>query len=84
MKNIVVLSDGTGNGSAKRNKTNVWRLYDALDLHNDRQIAMYDDGAGSKESTLNKVIGGAFGYGLKRNVIESYKYLCRNYRAAEE
>ena len=83
MKNIVVLSDGTGNGSAKRNKTNVWRLYDALDLHDDRQIAMYDDGVGSKESTLNKIVGGAFGYGLKRNVIESYKYLCRNYRAAE-
>jgi uncharacterized protein (DUF2235 family) len=82
MKNIVLLSDGTGNGSAKKNKTNVWRLYDALDLHDDRQIAMYDDGVGSKESTFNKVIGGAFGYGLKRNVIELYKYLCRNYRAA--
>ena len=34
MKNIVLLSDGTGNGSAKKNKTNVWRLYDELDLHN--------------------------------------------------
>ena len=83
MKNIVLLSDGTGNGSAKKNKTNVWRLYDALDLHNDRQIAMYDDGVGSRESTFNKVVGGAFGYGLKRNVIELYKYLCRNYRVAE-
>ena len=30
-KNIILLSDGTGNGAAKRNKTNVWRLYDALD-----------------------------------------------------
>ena len=33
MKKIVLLSDGTGNGAAKRHKTNVWRLYDALDLN---------------------------------------------------
>ncbi|MDX2506429.1 MAG: DUF2235 domain-containing protein [Gammaproteobacteria bacterium] len=84
MKNIILLSDGTGNGSAKKNKTNVWRLYDALDLHNDQQIAMYDDGVGSKESTFYKAMGGAFGYGLQRNVIELYKYLCRNYRTAEQ
>jgi len=81
MKNIVVLSDGTGNGAAKKNKTNVWRLYAALDLHDDRQIAVYDDGVGSKDSLWSRVMGGAFGYGLKRNVLELYKYLCRNYQA---
>jgi uncharacterized protein (DUF2235 family) len=84
MKNIILLSDGTGNSAAKKNKTNVWRLYEALDLHNDKQIAMYDDGVGSKESTYNKILGGVFGYGLKRNVLELYKYLCRNFRDAEQ
>lgn len=84
MKNIVLLSDGTGNGAAKKNKTNVWRLYDALNLHDKRQIAMYDDGVGSKDSTVDKVLGGAFGIGLQRNVIELYKYLCRNYRTAKQ
>lgn len=79
MKNIVLLSDGTGNGAAKRHKTNVWRLYDALDLHGGDQIAMYDDGVGSQEFLLFKLLGGAFGWGLKRNVIELYKFLCRNY-----
>ncbi len=83
MKNIILLSDGTGNGAAKRNKTNVWRLYAALDLHDDRQIAMYDDGVGSKKSTFYKLMGGAFGYGLKRNVLELYKYLCRNYQSGD-
>ena len=29
---IAVFSDGTGNSAAKINKTNVWRLYQALDL----------------------------------------------------
>ena len=83
MKKIVLLSDGTGNGAAKRHKTNVWRLYHALDLHSDDQIAMYDDGVGSQQFLLFKLLGGAFGWGLKRNVIELYKFLCRNYVAGE-
>ena len=83
MKNIVLLSDGTGNGAAKRHKTNVWRLYNALDLHHSHQIAMYDDGVGSQEFLLFKLLGGAFGWGLKRNVIELYKFLCRNYVAGD-
>ena len=83
MKKIVLLSDGTGNSAAKRHKTNVWRLYQALDLHRDDQIAMYDDGVGSQQFLLFKLLGGAFGWGLKRNVIELYKFLCRNYVAGE-
>jgi len=31
-KNIVLLSDGTGNSAAKLFMTNVWRFYQALDL----------------------------------------------------
>ena len=81
-KNIVVLSDGTGNGAAKAQKTNVWRLYRALDLHDPGQIAFYDDGVGSRDGWFSKVLGGAFGFGLKHNVLEMYKFLCRNYRPA--
>jgi len=79
MKNIVLLSDGTGNGAAKKNQTNVWRLYRALNLHRKDQIAFYDDGVGSQEFLPFKILGGALGLGLKRNVIDLYKFLCRNY-----
>lgn len=82
-KNIVLLSDGTGNGAAKANKTNVWRLYDALDLHRPDQIAFYDDGVGSQEFLPLKILGGVFGWGLKRNVREMYKYLCRSYEEGD-
>ncbi len=82
-RNIILLSDGTGNGAAKRNKTNVWRLYDALDLHREDQIAFYDDGVGSQEFLPFKLIGGALGWGLKKNVRELYKFLCHNYRAGD-
>jgi len=27
------------------------------------------------------MLGGAFGWGLKRNVLEAYKFICRNYQA---
>lgn len=80
MKKIVLLSDGTGNGAAKRHRTNVWRLYRALDLHRDDQIAFYDDGVGSQEFLPLKILGGALGWGLRRNVLQLYKFLCRNYR----
>ena len=47
-RNIVLLSDGTGNSSSKLFTTNVWRLYQALDLSDPvRQIAYYDDGVGT-------------------------------------
>ncbi|NOR25581.1 MAG: hypothetical protein GQ542_14575 [Desulforhopalus sp.] len=82
-RNIILLSDGTGNGAAKRNKTNVWRLYDALDLHRDDQIAYYDDGVGSQEFLPFKLLGGAFGWGLKKNIRELYKFLCHNYKPGD-
>jgi uncharacterized protein (DUF2235 family) len=83
-KNIVLLSDGTGNSSAKVLKTNVWRLYQALDLrHPERQIAYYDDGVGTSSFKPLAILGGVFGIGLKRNVIDIYSFCCRNYRAGD-
>jgi len=46
-RNIILLSDGTGNSSKANNPTNVWRLYKALNLQTDDQIAVYDDGVGT-------------------------------------
>jgi uncharacterized protein (DUF2235 family) len=78
-KNIVLLSDGTGNSSAAPFKTNVWRLYNYLDLSGGDQIAFYDNGVGSAANMVSRVLGGAFGYGLKRNVLDLYGYLCKAY-----
>jgi uncharacterized protein (DUF2235 family) len=80
IKNIVLLSDGTGNSSAKVLKTNVWRLYQALDLRDpEKQIAYYDDGVGTSSFKPLAILGGIFGFGLKRNVIDIYSFCCRNY-----
>ena len=100
MKKIILLSDGTGQSAAKQHKTNVWRLYRALNLHqrqskddgtpsqdagtNVDQIGFYDDGVGSQAFLPLKILGGAFGWGIKYNVIELYKALCRTYEAGDE
>jgi Uncharacterized alpha/beta hydrolase domain (DUF2235) len=77
---IVVLSDGTGNSSAKVWRTNVLRTFEFLDLTGSDQVAMYDDGVGTSFFLPLALLGGAFGWGLKRNVIDLYKFICRNYR----
>lgn len=83
-RNLVLLSDGTGNSSAKIFKTNVWRLFQILDLRNPaQQIAFYDDGVGTSSFKLFAVLGGVFGFGLKRNVIDIYSFCCRNYRPGD-
>lgn len=81
-RKIVLLSDGTGNSSAKVWRTNVWRVFESLDLTKTEQVAFYDDGVGTAAFKPIAILGGAFGYGLKRNVIDIYKFACRNYRDA--
>ena len=79
-RTIILLSDGTGNSAAKLAKTNVWRTYQAIDLSGPDQLAEYDDGVGTSSIKPLALLGGAFGWGLKRNVLSLYKFLCRNYR----
>jgi uncharacterized protein (DUF2235 family) len=82
-KNIVLFSDGTGNSSAKAEKTNVWRLFEALVQADGTQVAHYDDGVGTSSNKYLSALGGAFGWGLKRNVIDLYKFVCRNYQGGD-
>lgn len=83
-KNIIVLSDGTGNSSAQIFRTNVWRTYEALDLSDPtKQIAYYDDGVGTSMVKPLALVTGAIGFGLSRNVRQLYAFLCRNYNPGD-
>jgi uncharacterized protein (DUF2235 family) len=77
-------SDGTGNSAAKVWRTNVWRTFEALDLSGNDQVAFYDDGVGTSSFKLMAILGGAFGFGLRRNVIALYKFACRNYHDPDD
>jgi uncharacterized protein (DUF2235 family) len=78
-RNIVVLSDGTGNAASSVWRTNVWRMFESINLASNDQVAKYDDGVGTSAFLPLAIIGGAFGWGLKRNVLDLYKFVCRNY-----
>ena len=88
-KNLVLFSDGTGNSAGKLFKTNVWRVREAVDLtdpqdpQQPRQFAFYDDGVGTSSFKPLAVLGGAFGVGLARNVLDLYVFLCRLYEPGD-
>lgn len=81
-KNIVLCSDGTGNTAIKGRGTNVFKIYEAVDLNHEqiKQCSFYDDGVGSGGLKLIKIFGGAFGFGLSRNVRQLYCELARLYK----
>jgi uncharacterized protein (DUF2235 family) len=84
-KSIFLFADGTGNSSAKLFKTNVWRMYEAVDLGlasrgKHVQIAYYDNGVGTSAFRPFALLGGIFGIGLAANVRRLYAFLCRNYQ----
>jgi uncharacterized protein (DUF2235 family) len=90
MKNIILLSDGTGNAASKVWRTNVWRTFQSLDLDDlpadeqPYQVAMYADGVGTSNFKPLALLGGMFGLGLKKNVIECYKFVCRTYEPGDQ
>lgn len=86
-KNIVICSDGTGNTTIKGRGTNVFKLYEAVDtsLHPPNssprlpQITFYDDGIGTENLRLIRMLAGASGWGLGRNIRKLYGELARVY-----
>lgn len=88
-RKIVLLSDGTCNSSVSAQKTNIWRLYNAIpplpDKNGDNtQIAFYDDGVGTMGFRPLMLLGAIFGWGLSRNVKQLYEDLCRHYRPGDK
>lgn len=86
-KRIVILFDGTGNEPGLKDGTNVVRLFDLVPS-SEKQLVWYDAGIGTTESSraltsigrrMTKVAGLAFGYGLKDNMLEAYRFLMSSY-----
>jgi uncharacterized protein (DUF2235 family) len=85
-KNIVICSDGTGNSAVKDRGTNVFKIFESIDLNGHRlnpeldpQVPIYDDGVGTEDFRPLKIFAGVTGWGLSRNVKQLYKELCRIY-----
>lgn len=91
MKRLVVCCDGTWNRLARPHPTNVVRLAEAvLPTAEDgtKQLIYYDEGVGTGIVGLlhriNRLLSGAFGWGLLQNVEEAYRFLVFNYEPGDE
>ena len=89
MKRLVVCCDGTWNKPDSRTVTNVEKI--ARTVQSDpgvtggvHQLVYYVSGVGAGSYGADKVLGGAFGFGLFHNVIACYRFLAQNYEPGDE
>jgi uncharacterized protein (DUF2235 family) len=87
-RNIILFADGTGNSSRSAFKSNVWRLYEAIDsgpppADDPVQLVHYIDGVGTSSFRWLAYLGQAFGFGLARKVKALYEFLCRHYEPGD-
>ena len=91
MKNVVLCCDGTANEFAQ-DRTNVVKLFYALDHDPARQIAFYHPGLGTMEppgaltgfaKRITRLLGKAIGYGLEADVRDAYVFLMNHFEVAQ-
>ena len=80
-KNIVVLSDGTGQEGGKGHDTNVYKLLRMLEDRTERQIVFYDQGIGTEGRKFSSNVGGA---GFSKNILQCYQFIYENYFAGDK
>ena len=80
-RNIVVLSDGTGQIGGTGHDTNVYKLFRMLEDRTDDQIVFYDGGLGTDKQ---KIAGMAFGRGFGENLQQCYKFIFDNYKSGDK
>lgn len=84
-KRIIICCDGTWN-QPDVDPTNVIKLVRSIKpMASDgtQQVVFYDQGVGTGSKT-DKLIGGAFGKGLAKNVLDCYRFLVHNYHDGDE
>ena len=85
MKRLIVCCDGTWNTAQQPCPTNVEKMRKAIaptDAGGVPQVVFYHDGVGTQR--WQRIRGGAFGFGLSRNVQDAYRFLVDNYEPGDE
>ncbi|MGC4064932.1 MAG: DUF2235 domain-containing protein [Polyangiaceae bacterium] len=90
-KSIVICSDGTGNHDINARGTNVFKLYEAVDIqghlidpNKQRQVAIYDNGVGTDGPLPFRLLCGAVGLGFSANVRYLYRALLEVYEDGDK
>lgn len=93
MKNVAIFCDGTWNSADATDPTNVKLLHDAVlpeTAEGIVQKALYIPGVGTREAgaslgarVIDRLGGGAFGWGLDAKLEEAYRDIVRHYRQGD-
>jgi T6SS, Phospholipase effector Tle1-like, catalytic domain len=89
VKRLVVCCDGTWNKPDSQNITNVEKFARTVQgdpgaTGGDHQLVYYISGVGAGSYAADRLLGGAFGFGLFHNVIACYRFLAQNYEPDDE
>jgi uncharacterized protein (DUF2235 family) len=89
MKRLVVCCDGTWNKPDNETITNVEKIArtvqtDPTATGGAYQLVYYVSGVGAGSYAADRLLGGAFGFGLAHNVVASYRFLAQNYEPGDE
>lgn len=90
MKRIAVCCDGTWNRpdqvhdglSCASNVTKIARCILPVDREGVHQLVFYDKGVGT--GRFDRLLGGAFGWGIKRKILDAYRFLITSYEPDDE
>ena len=90
-KNVVIFSDGTGQGASmpKAQRTNVWKLWDATKIAAPaQQITFYDEGLGAEHKREwwrwgYDLVSRATGLGISQNIKDCYTALIEHYEPGD-
>ncbi|MGZ4468400.1 MAG: DUF2235 domain-containing protein [Nocardioidaceae bacterium] len=89
MKRLVICCDGTWNKPESDNVTNIEKIARTVqtDLRRTggvQQLVQYVGGVGANWYWVDRVLGGAFGFGLFEHVTRAYRFLALNYEPGDE
>ncbi len=90
MKRIVICCDGTwnrpdqvqGRQVCSSNVTKIARCISPTDSNTVRQLVFYDKGVGT--GRFDRLRGGAFGWGIKKKILDAYNFLVATYDPGDE
>src|SRR5215469_572021 len=80
-KRIIFCADGTWDKPGQ--DTNVCKIFRGLTTTSD-QVPYYDDGVGSDGCLIQKLTGGAFGFGLYQKIKDGYTKLAHAYEKDDQ
>jgi len=90
MRRLIVCCDGTWKTADDKAITNVVKMMDAVvpvvrdaSGNETQQVSWYGKGVGNG-TFADRILGGAFGGGLGRNVRDAYRFLVQNYVPGDE